>query len=136
MNRPLRVRINCPATGYIRTVEVLGTAADTAANRCLITAYPFPAADTDMMTRPNYDGPVRMLPQRRDGDQRRSSSSSRTGRPMPSSRAVAQTIADAGDDHGHAQRQIQDGDGQWRRQNSAPVAAASASSRWSSRWAC
>ena len=62
VNRVIRVRINCPAAGYIRSVEVLGTGADTAANRCVTTAYPFPAADTDVMTRPNFDGPVRFLP--------------------------------------------------------------------------
>jgi prepilin-type N-terminal cleavage/methylation domain-containing protein len=62
VNRVIRVRINCPAAGYIRSVEVLGTAADTAANRCVTTSYPFPAADTDIMTRPNFDGPVRFLP--------------------------------------------------------------------------
>ena len=61
-NRLIRVRMNCPATGYIRSVEVLGTAADNATNRCMTTAYPFPAADTDIMTRPNFDGPVRTLP--------------------------------------------------------------------------
>jgi prepilin-type N-terminal cleavage/methylation domain-containing protein len=61
-NRVLRVRMNCPATGYVRRVEVLGTATDSASNRCLQTAYPFPAADNDVMTRPNYDGPVRGLP--------------------------------------------------------------------------
>lgn len=60
-NRSLRVRTNCPSVGFVRSVEVLGTAADTAANRCLQTAYPFPA-DTDLMTRPNYDGPVRTIP--------------------------------------------------------------------------
>ena len=61
-NRLLRVRLNCPATGYIRSVEVLGTSADVASNRCLNNAYPFPAPDTDIMTRPNFDGPVRTLP--------------------------------------------------------------------------
>lgn len=61
-NRALRVRPNCPATGYIRTVEVLGSAADTASNRCIQTAYPFPAADQDVITRPNFDGPVRTIP--------------------------------------------------------------------------
>jgi prepilin-type N-terminal cleavage/methylation domain-containing protein len=61
-NRVIRVRLNCPATGYIRSVEVLGTAADTAPDRCLTTAYPFPPADDDIMTRPNFDGPVRTLP--------------------------------------------------------------------------
>ena len=61
-NRDIRVRLNCPSTGYIRSVEVLGSAADTATNRCMTTAYPFPPADTDIMTRPNFDGPVRTLP--------------------------------------------------------------------------
>ena len=60
-NRSLRVRLNCPSAGYLRTVEVLGTAADGSTNRCSTTAYPFPA-DNDVMTRPNYDGPVRILP--------------------------------------------------------------------------
>ena len=60
-NRRLRVRMNCPAAGYYRTVEFLGTAADNAANRCLPTAgnYPYPPADTDPLTVPNLDGPVR-----------------------------------------------------------------------------
>jgi hypothetical protein len=61
-NRKLRVRPNCPATGYIRTVEVLGTADDTATGRCSQTTYPFPAADQDVITRPNFDGPVRTIP--------------------------------------------------------------------------
>src|SRR6185369_2821470 len=61
-NRVIRVRLNCPSAGYIRSVEVLGTAADTATNRCMTTAYPFPPADDDVMTRPNFDGPVRTLP--------------------------------------------------------------------------
>jgi prepilin-type N-terminal cleavage/methylation domain-containing protein len=60
-NRVLRVRLNCPETGNIRTVEMLATAADTAADRCT-NVYPFPAPDTDVMTRPNFDGPVRTLP--------------------------------------------------------------------------
>jgi prepilin-type N-terminal cleavage/methylation domain-containing protein len=61
-NRVIRVRLNCPSTGYVRSVEVLGTAADNATNRCMTTPYPFPPADTDIMTRPNFDGPVRVLP--------------------------------------------------------------------------
>lgn len=60
-NRAVRVRTNCPAPGFVRTVEFLNTAADVAANRCLNNAYPFPA-DDDLMTRPNYDGPVRTIP--------------------------------------------------------------------------
>jgi type II secretory pathway pseudopilin PulG len=62
VNRSLRVRLNCPATGYLRTVEVIGTADDSSTNRCLLSAYPYPAGDTDLMTRPNYDGPMRTLP--------------------------------------------------------------------------
>ena len=63
-NRALRVRTNCPATGLLRTVEVLGTGADTAADRCLPGGpYPFPSdADSDLSTSPNYDGPVRVIP--------------------------------------------------------------------------
>ncbi|HXH05188.1 MAG TPA: GspH/FimT family pseudopilin [Vicinamibacterales bacterium] len=60
-NRTLRVRSNCPTAGYVRIVEVLGTSADTAANRCSESAYPFPAADNDPVTRPNHDGPLRKL---------------------------------------------------------------------------
>ena len=65
-NRVIRVRLNCPTPGLIRSVEVLGTAAlDTPTGRCLYNGmprYPFPAADDDIMTRPNFDGPVRSLP--------------------------------------------------------------------------
>ena len=68
-NRVLRVRLNCPTTGYYRTVEFLNNAADSATNRCLLSAYPFPA-DANLMTRPNYDGPVRTLPARRDRAER------------------------------------------------------------------
>ena len=62
-NRILRVRTNCPTPGTIRTVEVLNTSADNASNRCDVRVYPFPAADDDVVTRPNYDGPVRLLPE-------------------------------------------------------------------------
>jgi prepilin-type N-terminal cleavage/methylation domain-containing protein len=61
-NSVLRVRMNCPAAGYLRTVEVLGTTADTATNRCLQSAYPYPPADTEQTTLPNNDGPLRVLP--------------------------------------------------------------------------
>jgi prepilin-type N-terminal cleavage/methylation domain-containing protein len=61
-NRSLRVRTNCPSTGFVRSVEVLGTTADNATNRCAATAYPYPPADIDVMTRPNYDGPLRTIP--------------------------------------------------------------------------
>lgn len=63
-NRSLRVRVNCPATGYFRTVEVIGTAADNSADRCALGSFPYPAGDTDLMTKPNYDGPLQVLPNR------------------------------------------------------------------------
>ena len=61
-NRVLRVRLNCPTTGQMRTVEVLGTSADNATTRCATSSYPFPPADQDLGTRPNYDGPLRYIP--------------------------------------------------------------------------
>jgi Tfp pilus assembly protein FimT len=61
-NRVMRVRLNCPSTGNIRRVEVLGTAVDAPLDRCRESTYPFPAPDNDVMTRPNFDGPVRTLP--------------------------------------------------------------------------
>jgi prepilin-type N-terminal cleavage/methylation domain-containing protein len=61
-NRLLRVKLNCPAVGYLRTVEVMGTTADNATDRCLQTMYPFPPADTEMTTLPNLDGPVKSIP--------------------------------------------------------------------------
>ena len=62
-NTVLRVRTNCPSAGYIRTVEVVGNAVvDTAIDRCDAGRYPYPPADTEMTTRPNHDGPVRVLP--------------------------------------------------------------------------
>ena len=61
-NRILRVRMNCPDVRLIRRVEFLNSTADTATNRCNPQVYPFPAADDDILTRPNYDGPVRAMP--------------------------------------------------------------------------
>ncbi len=62
-NRMLRVRLNCPVAGEFRTVEVLGTGADTAIDRCTTASYPYPAADQNRFTRPNFDGPIRRLSQ-------------------------------------------------------------------------
>lgn len=62
-NRSLRVRLNCPTAGQYRTVEVLGTGADAATNRCSPVTYPFPPPDQDPFTRPNLDGPVRRVDQ-------------------------------------------------------------------------
>ena len=67
-NRAIRVRFNCPEPGTYRMVELIGTPSvphddDTAEDRCSdsATAYPFPAADTNRLTLPNHDGPVRRL---------------------------------------------------------------------------
>ena len=69
-NRPIRVRFNCPGTGYYRRVELIGTldspsqgddADNQGARRCSTTYYPYPAADHDPLTRPNSDGPVMQL---------------------------------------------------------------------------
>ena len=62
--RAMRVRFNCPSAGEYRIVELLGTtsvplAADAAADRCSPTLYPYPPPDTDPVTTPNLDGPVR-----------------------------------------------------------------------------
>ena len=66
-NRPIRVRFNCPVGGSYRMVELVGTpaapvTADSAADRCQESVYPFPAADRNPLTRPNHDGPQRRLP--------------------------------------------------------------------------
>ena len=59
--RVMRVHFNCPRPGAYRAVELLGNpsaplAADTALpNRCLLTAYPYPAGDNNPTTRPNLD---------------------------------------------------------------------------------
>jgi Tfp pilus assembly protein FimT len=65
-NRAIRVRFNCPVAGAYRMVELLGTpstplAADSTANRCLTSSYPYPAADRDQMTLPNHDGAPQTL---------------------------------------------------------------------------
>ncbi len=58
-NRPMQVRLNCPAVGQLRIVEVTGVAAtDAATNRCDETAFPFPGPqDADLAT-PEHDGPL------------------------------------------------------------------------------
>jgi prepilin-type N-terminal cleavage/methylation domain-containing protein len=65
-NQPMRVRFNCPAANQYRIVELIGTpaapaTADTATNRCDGAAYPYPASDADIVTRPNHDGPIQRL---------------------------------------------------------------------------
>ena len=63
VNRRLRVHLNCPAAGQYRMVEVMGTAIDTAANRCDPTAYPSPSPRDGDPGTPDHDGPVRYLPE-------------------------------------------------------------------------
>lgn len=67
-NRPMRVRFDCPAAGELRVVELIGSPqtpdpADSAANRCDESLYPYRAngGDANRLTRPNNDGPVRIL---------------------------------------------------------------------------
>jgi len=72
-SRPMRVRFDCPSAGQVRAVELLGTTsvpdvndADTTAVgavRCNETTYPYrpTGSDTSRLTRPNNDGPVRLL---------------------------------------------------------------------------
>lgn len=64
--RTMRVRFDCPAAGQYRAVELLGTtfaplAEDTAPARCSEAGYPYPPADSNPLTTPNLDGPVRRL---------------------------------------------------------------------------
>jgi prepilin-type N-terminal cleavage/methylation domain-containing protein len=66
-NQPIRVRFNCPVAGQFRMTELIGSpsapaAGDSASDRCSTTPYPFPAADTNPLTRPNNDGAIRYLP--------------------------------------------------------------------------
>ncbi len=65
-NQPMRVRFDCPVAKQYRIVELVGTpgvpaAADDPAGRCSHSNYPFPAPDTNILTRPNHDGPVRQI---------------------------------------------------------------------------
>jgi hypothetical protein len=68
VNRPMRVRFNCPTAGQMRVVELIGSitaadARDAAGDRCSETAYPYrpTGSDQSRLTRPNSDGPIRTL---------------------------------------------------------------------------
>jgi Tfp pilus assembly protein FimT len=66
-NRPMRVRFNCPAAGQYRMLELVGSPStpdpvDSASDRCSATKYPYPPVDSNPVSRPNLDGPVRRLP--------------------------------------------------------------------------
>jgi type II secretory pathway pseudopilin PulG len=65
-NQPMRVRFDCPVAKQYRMVELVGTpsvpaAADDPASRCSQSTFPFPAPDTNILTRPNHDGPLRQV---------------------------------------------------------------------------
>jgi len=69
-SRPMRVRFDCPSAGKLRVVELIGTPAvpdandaDTYTNRCIETLFPYSptGADQSRLTRPNNDGPIRLL---------------------------------------------------------------------------
>jgi len=70
-NRPMRVVFNCPMVNSYRAVELIGTTSDPVAaddipngDRCIYDDYPYPAADRDPVTRPNLDGPTRVIDSR------------------------------------------------------------------------
>ena len=69
-NNAMRVRFDCPTTGKLRVVELIGTPAapdpndaDTYTQRCDEKLYPYrpTGADQSRLTRPNNDGAVRTL---------------------------------------------------------------------------
>lgn len=72
VNRPMRVRFDCPVAGQLRVVELIGTPAtpstsdaETFTNRCNETTYPYKptGGDSSRLTPPNNDGPIRYLQQ-------------------------------------------------------------------------
>ena len=67
-NRVMRVRFNCPGPGQYRMVELIGTPGDPDADdadsdltRCSDELFPYPPDDTNRLTLPNHDGPLRRL---------------------------------------------------------------------------
>lgn len=62
-SRALRVRLNCPAAGQLRVLEVTGLATtDNATNRCDPTAFPSPGPNDTLRSTPALDSPVVYLP--------------------------------------------------------------------------
>jgi prepilin-type N-terminal cleavage/methylation domain-containing protein len=61
LNRPLQIRINCPAAGQYRMVEVMGSAIDNSGDRCDAGRYPYPPPDDGDFTTPSADGAVSYL---------------------------------------------------------------------------
>jgi hypothetical protein len=64
LNRPMRVRFNCPASGQFRLVEVIGIAGtDNSTTRCDQVQYPYPGPQDNDPTTPQADGPIQYLDQ-------------------------------------------------------------------------
>jgi prepilin-type N-terminal cleavage/methylation domain-containing protein len=58
-SKRMRVKLNCPAAGQLRVVEVTGVAAtDNASNRCDEAAFPFPGPRDALRSTPSLDSPV------------------------------------------------------------------------------
>lgn len=61
-NRRLAVRLNCPAAGQLRVVELTGDdAVDGDTNRCDERRFPYPGPNDADPATPAVDGPVRRL---------------------------------------------------------------------------
>jgi prepilin-type N-terminal cleavage/methylation domain-containing protein len=61
-NRPIRVRLNCPAAGQLRVIELTGVAeTDEDAGRCDPNRFPFPGPRDGDRATPELDGPLRIL---------------------------------------------------------------------------
>jgi prepilin-type N-terminal cleavage/methylation domain-containing protein len=64
LNRPMRVRFNCPAPAQLRMVEVTGISiTDDSTDRCNQTLFPYPSTPDNDPTTPQADGPIQYLDQ-------------------------------------------------------------------------
>ena len=58
-SKSMRVRLNCPAAGQLRVIEVTGVSStDDASNRCDPTAYPTPGPSDMLTATPSLDSGV------------------------------------------------------------------------------
>lgn len=58
-SKSMRVRLNCPASGQLRVLEVTGVSStDDASNRCDPTAYPSPGPSDMLTSTPSLDSAV------------------------------------------------------------------------------
>jgi Tfp pilus assembly protein FimT len=63
-SRALRVRLDCPAAGQLRILEVTGIGTtDNAPNRCDPVAFPSPGPADTLRSTPSLDSPVIYLPE-------------------------------------------------------------------------